>query len=163
MTDDRQQEVMQMLAQLYVQGGATAVRELLSSSGEVPDAVIEQLLTALEAQTTAEAAANAGATLAGALAGMLPTETINMLASNTVAVKTGVPDKLEEWRAQLVATHEDFSGRGADYANEVAFVAALLALLDDQTPAAMPPENPYQQIVDSMVQAIQSFRDQTGT
>lgn len=87
----------------------------------------------------------------------LPAQTVQMLAGNTVAVRTSVPDKLEEWRAHLTAARADWAGRGEDYAIEVAFADALLAILDDQPPS-IPPDNPYAHAVRQVIAAIAAFR-----
>jgi len=87
----------------------------------------------------------------------LPAETVNVLAGNTVAVKTGVPEKLDEWRTQVQHVRADFAGRGADWVIEVAFADALLAVLDDQ-PAALPDDNLYAGVVRQVVEAIEAFR-----
>ncbi len=83
----------------------------------------------------------------------LPAETVQMLARNTVAVKTEVPDKLDEWREQLNNIRADFANRGPDWAIEVTFVEALLAVLDDQ-PVSLPDNNPYAPVVQQVVAAI---------
>ncbi len=82
----------------------------------------------------------------------LPAAMIQWLAGNTVAVKTAVPDKMGEWRAELARLRADFAGRGADYAIEVAFADALLAILDDQ-PVSIADDNPYADAVRAAVGA----------
>jgi hypothetical protein len=144
-TDDPETQMadaMRQLAQLYAQGGADAVRELLA--GNVPDEVIDALLAQFAA---------AAATLPAAQPSTLPEETIKGLAGNTIAVRTGVPEKREEWRGVLASLRADFAGRGADWAIEVAFADALLAIVDGGAPT-LPPDNPYAGVVRDVVAAI---------
>ncbi len=82
---------------------------------------------------------------------------MRQLATNTVVVKTSLPGKLEEWRSVLAAQRAEWGTRGADYAIEVAFADALLAILDDQPPA-IAPDNPYADAVRQVVEAIASAR-----
>ena len=142
--EEQAAQAMRMLAQLYAQGGADAVREALR--GQAPDEVIEMLIAQL-AQGGENAPAPGGLST-------LPAETVDTLAGNTVAVKTQVPDKLDEWRQNLQGIRTDFAGR--NWANEIAFVDALLAVLDDQ-PAALPDNNPYAPVVRLVVEAIRNY------
>jgi hypothetical protein len=87
----------------------------------------------------------------------LPDDTVQTLAGNTVAVKTDVPDKLGEWRETLTGARSQFAGRGDDWANEVAFADALLAILNDQSPV-IAPDNPYADVIDRVVEAIGKYR-----
>jgi tetratricopeptide (TPR) repeat protein len=141
---DPQAEAMAALVELYRQGGEAVVRAALKDAN-VPEAVMAALLADL-AQAAAGGAGQGGVST-------LPDETVRMLAGNTVAVRTGVPEKLAEWRGQLSAARADWSARGADWAIEVAFADALLAILDGQRPA-LPPDNPYADVVRQVIAAI---------
>ncbi len=138
-----------MLAGLYAQGGADAIREALK--GQAPDEVIGAMIAQV-----AQAAAGTGAPSATSA---LPDETTNWLAGNTVAVKTQMREKLDEWRQQLGEIRVDFAGRGDDWAIEVAFADALLAVLADQ-PAVLPDDNPYQLYLRQVIEAIDQFNQE---
>jgi tetratricopeptide (TPR) repeat protein len=140
---DPQAEFARQIMQLYAQGGAAAVRDALLGAGATPEQ-IDSILAQVEAATSAPASAAAST---------LPDETVQMLCGNTVAVRTSVPEKLDEWQAQLVAIHADWLTRGDDWANEVAFAAALLAVLAGESPA-LPDENPYADVVAQVVKNI---------
>ncbi len=105
-----------------------------------------------------EGESGAPAAPAGAGQNTLPAESVNMLAGNTAAVLTGVPDKRDEWRGQVQGLRDDFAGRGADYVIEVAFADALLALLDGAEDAALPDDNPYAGVVRQVVAAVGQHR-----
>ncbi|PJF26209.1 MAG: hypothetical protein CUN53_08875 [Phototrophicales bacterium] len=91
----------------------------------------------------------------------LPEETVRMLAVNTFAVRMSMPDKLDEWRGQLVGLRAEWAERGDDYQIEVEFADALLAILDDQPPS-IPLDNPYADVVRQVVEAIAAFRAESG-
>jgi hypothetical protein len=80
-----------------------------------------------------------------------------MLAGNTLAVRTEMPDRLEEWRVQLQIIRADFAGRSDDWAMEVAFVDALLAVLNGESPA-LPGDNPYAGVVGQVVDGIAGYK-----
>jgi SOS response regulatory protein OraA/RecX len=128
--NDERAEFARQLAQLYQQGGASAVRSALQQAGAPPE-LIDGLIEQLEAAASSAPAQST-----------MPDETIKMLVGNTVAVKTGVPEKLADWQRDLTQIRTDFAGRGADWAIEVAFADALLAVLQD-CPATLPADNPY--------------------
>jgi tetratricopeptide (TPR) repeat protein len=90
----------------------------------------------------------------------LPTKTVNALASNTVAVKTNVPDKLSEWRARLKSIRDNFASDG--WQNEIAFADALLAVLKDQ-PASLPDYNLYQSVLRQVIDGITQYRMHTSS
>jgi len=85
----------------------------------------------------------------------LSKEIIQALAGNTVAVKTSVPDRLDEWHAQVQAFHDDVATKGTTWELELAFADALLAVLDNQ-PALLPGNNPYQPYLKQVLSAINS-------
>lgn len=89
----------------------------------------------------------------------LPQETINTLAGNTVAVKTNVPDMRDEWYSALQGAQADWASKGDDWAIEVAFVEALLAIMDD-APASLPPDNPYASVVAQVIEAIDGYSEE---
>ncbi|NUQ07183.1 MAG: hypothetical protein HUU31_25100 [Anaerolineae bacterium] len=88
----------------------------------------------------------------------LPREVVETFASNTVAVCTGVPEKRDEWREALTGIRADFAKRGADWAAEVAFVEALIAIVNGGAPV-LPAENPYAGVVRQVVEAVRSGED----
>ncbi|MBX3082405.1 MAG: tetratricopeptide repeat protein [Anaerolineae bacterium] len=90
----------------------------------------------------------------------LPDDTINTLSGNTIAVKTSASDKLTEWRAALQSIRADFAQNGDDWQIEVAFVDALLAILDDQ-PVTLPASNPYHAAVQQVIAAIADYRKES--
>ncbi len=147
--NDHAAEAMRALAQLYSQGGAGGVRAALA--GKLPDAAIDLLLQQLAGMPIQDA--NPPATL--------PKEMVEGMARNTIAVKTGVPDKLDEWRQNLTQLRADFAGEGDDYATEVAFADALLTLLDDGAPS-LPPDNPYADVIAEVARAIAAYREGGG-
>lgn len=138
------EEAMQELVRFYAERGPDALREMLR--GHMPDAVIEAFLqqladdaTALQPQET------------------LPAETVNLMAGNTYAVITNAPDQLEEWRPQLQKLRAEFAASGDDWAIEIAFADALLALLDNK-PALLPDDNPYAPVLQQVKEAIKNYR-----
>ncbi|NJL54765.1 tetratricopeptide repeat protein [bacterium] len=143
--NEQMQQAMRALLQVYQQQGADAVREMLK--GQVPAEAIEGLLAQL-----ASAAAQSGAP------NTLPAETVNQLAGNTVAVRTQVPDKLDEWRTGLQGIRNDFASKGENWAIEVAFADALLSILAGGTPT-LPPDNPYAGVIEEVKDGIASYTE----
>ena len=86
----------------------------------------------------------------------LPQDTINTLAGNTVAVKTDENEQLGEWCTALQGLRDSSATRGDDGLSEVAFVDALLAVLNDQ-PVALPDGNPYQSAVQQVIANIAEY------
>ncbi len=138
-------QVMAALQALYAQGGETAVRAALQDAG-LPEEALAALLAQLAAGSAPEPQIST-----------LPEEVVRMLAVNTIAVRTRIPEKLAEWRGELGRIRADWVGRGDDYRIEVEFADALLAVMDDQPPS-IPPGNPYADIVRQVVDAIAAFR-----
>jgi tetratricopeptide (TPR) repeat protein len=89
----------------------------------------------------------------------MPHETLQTLASNTTAVKTFAVDKLTEWREALTNIRTEWTGKGDDYAIEVVFADALLAILNDESPT-LPDDNPYAETVRQVIADIQKYRKQ---
>jgi hypothetical protein len=113
----------------------------------LPEAAIEGLIAQL-----GQAGASAGAPSLS----LLPTEQIERLVGNTIAVKTDVPDKIGEWRGALQQAQQKFAAQGVDWQIEVEFVDALLAVLDG-TPPALTADHPYRQFVDHVQSSIEQF------
>ena len=90
----------------------------------------------------------------------LPQDTINTLTGNTVAVKTDENEQLGEWRTALQSFRDSSATRGDDWLPEVAFVDALLAVLNDQ-PATLPDDNPYQPALQQVIAAITDYHKPT--
>ncbi len=86
----------------------------------------------------------------------LPDETVNMLAGNTYAVMTTHKDKQSEWQPVLTQYRDDFASRGDDWAIEVAFTEALLAILAGSRPT-LPADNPYADVVQQVLQMIDGY------
>lgn len=138
---------MQAVQTVFAQGGADAVREMLKGQG--PDEVIEAVIEQVAQASGNSPAQNSPSTL--------PDETVQMLTGSTAAVKTSVPEKLDEWQGRLREIRADFAGRGPDWDIEVAFADTLLAVLDDQL-AELPESNPYAPVVRQVLQAIEDFQ-----
>jgi hypothetical protein len=68
---------------------------------------------------------------------------------------------LTEWREELTNARTDWLTRGEDWTIEVAFANALLAVLDDQAPA-LSPDNPYADVVQGIIAAIEKYREENG-
>lgn len=92
----------------------------------------------------------------------LPAETVQQLVGNTVAVMTSHIDKRDEWREQLAQLRADFASRGEEYAIEVAFADALLAVLDGDSPS-LPEDNPYADVLRQVIDAIVSHNQGGGS
>src|SRR6266566_160061 len=72
----------------------------------------------------------------------MPTEQIELIVSNTVAVMTSVQDRRDEWREDIAQMLQNAQQQGADWQIEVDFYTAILALLDGQTPGLLG-DHPY--------------------
>jgi len=92
----------------------------------------------------------------------LPEKTIQNLAGNTIAVKTSVPDRLDEWRIQLQAFRDAAATKDASWQMEVAFMNALIAVLNDQS-SALSDDNPYQFYLNQVLLAIDDFKIGTNS
>ena len=79
------------------------------------------------------------------------------MVNNTIAVKTSVSERRNEWREVLVSFHDEVAPRGANWAFETAFSEALLALLDD-LPAQLSEGNPYQPYLQRAIESIKQYR-----
>jgi tetratricopeptide (TPR) repeat protein len=122
---------------------AAEVREMLK--GQAPDAVIEQLIKQLAQAGNRQPAQST-----------LPDDAVQMLARNSVAVMTGVPEKREEWRNVLETQRMAWSGQGDSWQIEVEFADALLAILDAGQ-VSIPAENPYAPVVRQVLDQIESY------
>lgn len=145
--EDPQAAFARQILALYQQGGAAAVRQALVEAGASAE-VINGLIAQLET-----AAAQNPATSASGAVSTLPAETVQTLCANTVAVRTAVPDKLDEWQAQLTTVRADWLTKGADWEPEVAFIEALLAVLRGESPV-LAESNPYAGVVAQVVKAV---------
>ena len=87
----------------------------------------------------------------------LPAETVQQLAGNTIAVMTEATDQRDAWREVLQSNRDEWSTRGDDYAIEVAFADALLAILKGEAPT-LPDDNPYAGVVQRVQQHIEQYR-----
>ncbi len=86
----------------------------------------------------------------------LPPNTVNQLCLNTVTFKTQATDDLDQWRTQAKKIRDDWVGRGDDWTQEVAFMDALLAILDDTEPT-IPDDNPYAEAVQAVQELIAEY------
>jgi len=151
------EEAIKALLAIYERSGEAGLRETLQQQGidnEVIDALVMMIKSAeAEAMGQTGGQSNADATL--------PPDTINTLASNTFAVKTSMPDKLGEWRGQIMTVRYEWVDKGADWANEVAFADALIAILDGQPPR-IPADNPYYDNIQSVQTQINDYDPASG-
>jgi hypothetical protein len=85
----------------------------------------------------------------------LPPDMVNMLASNTVAVMTTHADQRDAWREELARRRAYFASRGPDWAIEVEFADALLAVIDGGRPV-LDAGNPYAGVVGQVAAAVDS-------
>ncbi|MFL5658565.1 MAG: tetratricopeptide repeat protein [Ktedonobacteraceae bacterium] len=76
----------------------------------------------------------------------MPTEQIQQIISNTVAVMTTVQDRRAEWREAMAKALQDARQRGADWQIDVDFFSAVLDILDGQAPG-LSADHPYAQAV----------------
>jgi tetratricopeptide (TPR) repeat protein len=88
----------------------------------------------------------------------LPADLIDVLVSNTIAVKTFATGRVEEWRDALRHFRDNAAGRGGEWVSEVHFAEALLAVLEDR-PASLPVDNPYQPELQRVLDTIARERE----
>jgi len=71
-------------------------------------------------------------------------------------------EKPDEWHEDLQGIRGDFAGRGIEWATEVAFVEALLAVLYDP-PTSLPENDLHQFYLEQVIDTIDQFKrgDQT--
>jgi tetratricopeptide (TPR) repeat protein len=86
----------------------------------------------------------------------LPAEQVGRLAAQVVGALTDEPDQRDQVRDQLAGYEHVLVTRNADWANEAAFVSALSAIVAGN-PIALPESNPYQSVVDQILQNIQAY------
>ena len=72
----------------------------------------------------------------------MPSDQLQVIVSNTVAVMTMVPDQRAQWREVIVKALQDAQQRGTDWQIEVEFFTAVLTILDGKA-AALPGGHPY--------------------
>src|SRR5260370_3771769 len=72
----------------------------------------------------------------------MPAAQIQVIVDSTVAVMTTIQERHAEWHKRITSALQDAQERGADWQIEVDFYAAVLALLDGQTPS-VPDDHPY--------------------
>jgi len=78
-----------------------------------------------------------------------------MIAANTVAAMTTAVGKRPSWRVVIQQARDQAHTFGPDAMAEVAFLEAVLALLDDKPPQALPTENPYAGLMQDILQRIE--------
>ena len=83
----------------------------------------------------------------------MPTEQVNTIVGNTVAVMTAVPERRAEWRETIAGTLANAQQRGADWQIEVEFFTAVLAILDGQPPS-LPVDHPYAAAITAILDGI---------
>ncbi len=133
------------LADIYKQAGEAGLRQMLTENN-LPEAQIEEILIAIMAEV-------GGNDNDDTRPDMLPFETIREWVSNTYAVKKGDTANLEAWREQLQGAKSQMSAMGDEWANEVQFVEALLAVLRDETPN-LPNVHPYHEPIQALLEAL---------
>lgn len=79
-----------------------------------------------------------------------------------LAVMTSHTDQRDEWREQITQLRADFASRDTEYAIEVAFADALLAVLDSGSPS-LPDDNPYTDVLRQVIAAITSHNPGGGS
>jgi hypothetical protein len=79
---------------------------------------------------------------------------IMVLIGGTTTAKTFGPEKFEEWHKRLETIRADITEMGPESENELAFVEALLAVMDDQ-PATLPADNPYRPHFEQLSQMLE--------
>jgi hypothetical protein len=72
----------------------------------------------------------------------MPAEQLQVLVQNTVAVMTTMQERRAEWYKTITGALQDAQERGAVWQIRVDFYAAVLALLDGQSPL-LPDDHPY--------------------
>jgi tetratricopeptide (TPR) repeat protein len=87
----------------------------------------------------------------------MPTEQIQAIVSNTIAVMTLVQEKHSEWREAIANALQNAQQRGADWQIEVDFFTAVLAILDGKPPS-LPAEHPYSEAVAAIQEGIARFK-----
>jgi len=83
----------------------------------------------------------------------MPTEQIQQITSNTVAVMTAVQDRRAEWREVIAKALKDAQQRGADRQIDVDFFTAVLDILDGRA-SSLPADHPYAQAVTAIQAGI---------
>jgi len=83
----------------------------------------------------------------------MPSELIQQWIQNTYAVLRHVPEKRDEWLGILEANETQISNMGDNWAHELAFVEALLAILRGEKPV-LPNDNPYADAVKQLLDAL---------
>ena len=78
-----------------------------------------------------------------------------MIAANTVAAMTSAVAKRPSWRVVIQQARDQAHTFGPDALAEVEFLEAVLALLDGNTPQALPAENPYAELMQDILQRIE--------
>nr|MBA3871240.1 tetratricopeptide repeat protein [Anaerolineae bacterium] len=138
---ESQDEQAQVLAQIQVES-EDELRAALKRGG-MDEAAIEQTVVEIIAANKPQPSAP----------NTLPVETVRAFGGNTIAVMTTATDKLSEWQDRLQGVQTDFVGRELDWVQEVAFVNALLSVLDGQSPV-LPTDNPYHQVIEQVLAQI---------
>lgn len=132
-------QLASQLVQIYQRGGSPAVRQALTQAGMLPDA-IEALVARIE-----QAAGTA----------TMPDDTIDMLVNVTITARTSsVPGSQETARIELEKLRLRAQEGGDQWAIELAFAEALLAIVDGGT-AVLPDDNPYARHVRRVLDALQ--------
>ena len=72
----------------------------------------------------------------------MPSDELQVILSNTVAVMTTMHERRAEWREAIVNALQDAQQHGTDWQIEVEFFTAVLAILDGNA-AALPYDHPY--------------------
>ena len=85
---------------------------------------------------------------------------MNVLAENSIVVKTDANVAFNAWHKQLQVFRDSFAAQGDNWLTEVAFCDALLAVLDDQ-PTSLPDDNPYQSTLQQVMAAIADYEKNT--
>ena len=72
----------------------------------------------------------------------MPSNQLQVIFFNTVAVMTTMPERRTEWCEVIAKALQDVQQRGTDWQIEGEFYTAILAILDGKA-AALPADHPY--------------------
>lgn len=113
---------------------------------------VEKLQSYLQAMRTGNSSGNQAAGPS-----TMPTEQIQAIVSNTIAVMTLVQEKHSEWREAMANAVQNVQQRGANWQIEVDFFTAVLAILDGQSPS-LPAGHPYAEAVTAIQEGIAQMK-----
>jgi len=84
---------------------------------------------------------------------VMPTEQIQAIVSNTIAVMTTVQNERDEWRTAMTGALRQVQEQGADWQIEIEFFSGVLAILDSKAPH-LPRDHPYAEAITTIQAGI---------